>query len=156
MRLGKEVTPTQELLVWHCRLTHQSFSQLQCIANLGILPKKLANCRVPECPACRCAKATKAPWQTKATQPKLEAIAKPGQCMSADQLESREPGLIAQLKGRPTRQRHCCATVFVNHFSDFAFVFFHKSITSEETLKAQKDVRGMWRILQSANSTLPC
>lgn len=141
VRLGGDVTPTQELLVWHFRLAHLSFKRLQHMAKLGLLPKKLQNCRIPECPACCYAKATKVPWRSKG-QPKLSqqnsTISKPGACVSIDQLESRTPGLIAQMKGQPTKSRYHFATIFVDHYSDLSFVFLQKEQSSEETLKAKR------------------
>ena len=137
VRLGADVTPTQELLVWHYRLAHLPFKRLQLMARLGLMPTKLATCRVPECPACRYAKVTKIPWRTKGTQVRTKTINQPGQCVSVDQMESSDPGLIAQLKGTPTKSRYKYATVFVDQFSDLSFIFLQKTLSSEETVKAK-------------------
>jgi hypothetical protein len=55
-----------------------------------------------------------------------------------DQLESTTPGLVAQMKGKPTKHRYCYATIFVDHFSDLTYIFLHKQITSEETIDAKR------------------
>jgi len=66
----------------------------------------------------------------------LKTVTKPGQCISVDQMEAANPGLIAQLKGTPTKDRYRYATIFVDHFSDFTFVFLQKTLTSAETILA--------------------
>ena len=58
-------TPTTELLLYHYRFGHISFTKLQLMAKFGILPKCLATCNVPLCSACMYAKATKRPWRAK-------------------------------------------------------------------------------------------
>ena len=54
-------------------------------------------------------------------------------------MESPVLGLIAQLKGSPTKSRYCAATVFVDHYSDHSFVYLQSSLTADETLKAKKE-----------------
>ena len=131
---------SDELLLWHYRLGHKPFSRLQAMAKDGHLPSRLATCRVPECAACRFGRATKVPWRTKGVSNKtsLHTATSPGQCVSIDQVESTTPGLIAQLKGKPTRQRYRYATIFVDHYSRFTFVYLQKTITSVETVDAKK------------------
>ena len=45
-------TPEAELLMAHHRFQHISFSKLQEMARQGILPRKLAHCKIPSCSAC--------------------------------------------------------------------------------------------------------
>ena len=45
-------TPEAELLMAHHRFQHISFSKLQEMALQGILPRKLAHCKIPSCSAC--------------------------------------------------------------------------------------------------------
>jgi hypothetical protein len=54
-----------------------------------------------------------------------------------DQLESSTPGLVAQLKGRPTIKRYKAATVFVDHFSGLSYVHLQKSTSADETVEAK-------------------
>ena len=110
------------------------------MAANGILPKRLLDCQVPKCPACMYGKLTKKPWRTKSTgniNP-VPSITKPGDCISVDQLESRTPGFIAQLKGKLTNKRYRYATIFVNHYSRFGYVHLMTDITSEATVAAKK------------------
>jgi hypothetical protein len=48
------------------------------------------------------------------------------------------PGLIAQLKGTPTKAHYSCATVFVDHFSQWSYVHFQKTTSGAETVKAKR------------------
>ena len=66
------------------------------------------------------------------------AITEPGDCVSVDQLKSSTPGLIGQVKGWLTQERHHTATVFVDHHSDLTFVHVTPSDTSEETVSAKE------------------
>ena len=56
------------------------------------------------------------------------------QIVSVDQLESSTPGLIAQLKGKLSQQRYKYATVFVDQFPGYVFVYLQKRLTSEGTV----------------------
>jgi hypothetical protein len=54
-------------------------------------------------------------------------------------MESSTAGFIGQLKGAIlTTLRYKYATVFVDLYSDYTYVYLHTKITSEETLKAKK------------------
>ena len=55
-------TPEAELLMAHHRFQHISFSKLQEMAHQGILPRRLAHCKIPLCSACLYGKATKRAW----------------------------------------------------------------------------------------------
>ena len=54
--------PTAELLAWHYRLSHTPFTHLQAMAKQRIIPKRMATCSVPKCPACLYGKATQRAW----------------------------------------------------------------------------------------------
>jgi hypothetical protein len=110
------------------------------MALSGLLPRKILNCSTPKCSACMYAKATRRPWRSnEAGQPVQPRLAQtPGACVSIDQLESSTPGLVAQLKGTPTKARYRAATVFVDHYSRMSYVHFQKSLTSEETVEAKR------------------
>ena len=59
-------------------------------------------------------------------------VKKPGDCVSVDQLESRDLGFVAQLKGKLTKSRYKAATVFVDQHSRKEYVFLQKSLKYEE------------------------
>jgi GAG-pre-integrase domain len=113
--------------MWHNRLAHMPMRRIQQLAANGILPNRLARCNDPMCPACVFGKMTCKPWHTK--QPPVSITpsnVKPGQFVSVDQLQSNVPGLMAQMKGTPTRHRFTIATVYVDHASDFTYVYLQK------------------------------
>lgn len=82
---------------------------------------------------------TKWPWRTKSTQNKnkLCSVATPGECVSVDQLESPQPGFVAQMKGKLTLQCYRAATVFVDHASRLSYVHLQRGETSKETIEAK-------------------
>ena len=130
--------PHDELLRWHYRLGHLPFDRIRQLATQGQLPKRILSCKKPFCAACQYGKMTKRPWRVKRENKTNTKIAtRPGQIISVDQLESNTPGLVAQLKGKLTQQRYKYATVFVDQFSGYTFVYLQKSLTSEETVMAK-------------------
>ena len=58
----QESTPEAELLMAHHRFQHISFSKLHEMACQGILPQRLAHCKIPLCSACLYGKAMKRAW----------------------------------------------------------------------------------------------
>ena len=51
---------------------------------------------------------------------------------------SPTPGLIAQMTGKLTTKRYKYATVVVDHFSCFSYVYLQKTAIVEENLEAKK------------------
>ena len=130
--------PHDELLHWHYRLGHLPFDYIKQLASAGQLTKHLMACKKPFCSACQYGKMTKRPYRVKGENKKTTKTAtRPGQIVSVDQQESNTPGLIAQLKGKLTQQRYKYATVFVDQFSGYAFVYLQKRLTSKETVMAK-------------------
>ncbi len=130
-----------ELLQWHYRCGHMSMYRLQKLAARGILPTRLARCPIPTCQSCMYGKMTRQPWRTKSkiNHPIRQVVTSPGEWVSVDQLISPTPGLIAQLKGIPTRERYKVATIFVDHFTDFTYVHLQTSTNSAATLTAKHE-----------------
>ena len=130
---------SDELLLWHYRLGHKPFAQLQTMAKAGDLPRRLATCKIPSCTACRLGRATKVPWRSKGEENKrqIQVASSPGQCVSMDQMQSTTPGLIGQMSGFITKKRYHFATVFIDHFSRLTFVYAHERITAADTVQAK-------------------
>ncbi len=102
----------------HHWLSHLPFSCMRSMARAGVLPSTFATCWEPLCTACMYGKATRRPWWTKAIeQGGLKQATYASQCVAVDQSESPMPGLVAQLKGIPTKKRYTCATEFVDLYS---------------------------------------
>jgi hypothetical protein len=83
---------------------------------------------------------TKIPWRGKETKASHEVFiaTKPGECISVDQMASTEVGFFAQMKGKLTKRRYRCATIFVDNFSRLRFVHLQINDSSAETLGAKR------------------
>jgi hypothetical protein len=118
-----------ELMHWHYRLG--SYKKLKRMALAHESPYRLRHARPFRCSACMFSKATKKPWRTKApvNQRTVPMITAPGDwCVSIDQLESKTPGLVAQMKSPVlTKHHYPAATVFVNQFSHLSFIYLQYS-----------------------------
>jgi hypothetical protein len=118
---------------------HLTFPKLKQLALNGKIPKKLAKLLPPKCAGCLFGVMTKLPWQGKETKANHEVFVatKPGECISVDQMTSMEVGFYAQLKGKLTKKRYKCDTIFVNDFSRLRFVHLQLDHKSNETLAAK-------------------
>jgi hypothetical protein len=128
--------PTHELLQWHYKWGHEPFHHIQWMAISGVIPHRLANCRVPQCAACYYGKASRQPWREKglANKNKIALVTAPGQIVSVDQMQSTAPGMVGQNKGIPMRQRY--------HYVTLSFVHLQKTSSGEETLDAKWTFEG--------------
>ena len=81
-------TDEGELLRWHLRLGHLSFNKLQALAQLNVIPRRLAKVRHPKCAQCIYGKMHRKPWRTRKQPSKVNKATKLGQCISVDQLEA--------------------------------------------------------------------
>ena len=132
-------TPEAELLMAHHRFQHISFSKLQEMAYQGILPQRLAQCKIPTCSACLYGKATKRAWRSKQERQRQRNQAlKPGDVISVDQMVSPVSGLIAQMVAFLTKQRYKYVTVFVDQPSRMGFIYLQKTCLAEETIEAKR------------------
>ena len=100
----------KELLKWHQRLGHASFSQIQWLARSGKLPlknaKAVGNCTIPICASCQFAKQKKRPTKaiSKTNRSDKELKIKkndlfPGQNISTDHYQSAVPGRTYSSRG---------------------------------------------------------
>jgi len=129
-----------ELMRWHYRLGHLTFAKLKQLALNGETLKKLAKITPPKCAGCLFSAMTKIPWRGKETKASHEVFitTKPGECVSVDQMASTEVGFFAQMKGKLTKRRYRCATIFVDHYSRLRFVCLQIDDSSVETLAAKR------------------
>lgn len=103
--IKQNANPTTLMLKVHYKLGHLPFSKIRFMAANGTLDGRMANCRIPTCAACSYGKATKKPWRNKTPNHKIgsQQTMMPGICVSVDQMESPIPGLVAHMKGTPTK-----------------------------------------------------
>jgi hypothetical protein len=146
---------SQEYMHWHFKLNHPSHIIMIKMAKQNMLPRRktkiLANMekqhtKPPMCNDCLGAKATRRPWRSKSSkynQRHLKKATHPGEVISVDQLESSIPGFIGQMTGKLTKQHIVASTIFVDHASDFSYVYHQTSMTSEETLKSKLALRSL-------------
>ncbi len=90
----------------------------------------------PKCAGCLFGAMTKIPWHGKETKAshKVFIATKPGECVSVNQMMSTEVRFYAQMKGKLTKKRYRCATVFVNHYSHLRFVHLQVDDSSVKTV----------------------
>jgi hypothetical protein len=72
----EDIRPTNlaaEMLWFHHKFGHISFTRLQERANLGIIPKRLERCPVLSCSACLYAKEIRRKWKGKMANKSDEA-----------------------------------------------------------------------------------
>ena len=121
-------------------LTNDAGEITEPLALNGEIPKKLVKVTPPKCVGCLFGAMTKIPWRDKEAKASHEVFiaTKPGECVSIDQMASTEDGLFAQLKGRLTKRRYKCATIFFDHFSRLRFVHLQSDDSSEETIEAKR------------------
>ena len=146
---NKNLSPAQKgLMVWHQRLGHASFSQIQWLARSGKLPiknaKAVGNCTIPMCASCQFAKQrrrpTKATKKTNKSDKEME-IKKddlfPGQRISADHYQSAVPGRTYSSRGsyHPENMFNG-GTIFVDHASGKIFLHHQESLSASESIKS--------------------
>jgi GAG-pre-integrase domain len=135
---SSSMSQEEELMHWHHCLCHMPMKRVQNLAAKGILPRRITKCKILLCPACVFDKMTRRRWRTSSTESSIT----PDECdvgglVSVDQLQSSTPGIIAQMKGIPTRWRYHIATIYVDHKSDYTYVHLQQSTTSEDTLQSK-------------------
>ena len=130
-----------EFMQWHERLNHLSPTYMFRLVDRGVLPAKLNSVRScpPKCSSCIFGRAHRRNWRTRGPYNTIRGQSSnlPGACTSIDQLISAQPGLVPQVCGKLTSFRITAATVFVDHFSDFTFVYLQQSASQEETIEAK-------------------
>ena len=139
-RAQKSTNPQRELLRWHICLEHLSFKTFKQFAILGIILKHLANVVVlPICACCAFAKATKRVWCAKVKSKSIfsEQCNFPGGCVSVDQLNSAQTGMIPQSSGYRVVDRYVGATVFVDNFLPFVYIHYMTRLSTEQTMEVK-------------------
>ena len=126
-----------KLISSHHRLGHLPYDRIQSMSQKGILPKRLLKCTKPFCAACQYGKLMRKPWLERGADDPIQKATSSSQIVSVDQLKSSMAGFIAQLKGKLTTQMYWYAAVFVDQYSQYAYVYLQQAITSAKTVQAK-------------------
>ena len=122
--LTPNLTPGQQIKrKLHERYSHRAYSRINAWILDGTIdvPKSIAKEPDPVCAICQLAKARR--QSHKGHRGSITANdVKPGDGVSADQMEATVPGLLPTTKGAPTNRRYLYCNFWVDHFSDFIFV----------------------------------
>ena len=91
---------------YHRNFGHAPFKKLQKMAKDGIIPKLLANCKIPACSACIMGQMGRRRWRRKPSNThEGTIITKIGAVVSVDMLVSPTPGLVAQMESFLTKKK---------------------------------------------------
>ena len=84
---------------------------------------------------------TKKNWRAKgaANRGLVHPSTKPGEHASVDQLESTNPGFVAQIKEWLIKFRYRYATIFLDHYSSLSYIHLQCSTNGDETLDVKKE-----------------
>jgi len=132
-------TAQRKLLHIHQKFGHLHFDKMQYLARFGLLGASLwslSTSTSPLCRACIHRKQHRHPTSSDATLIDVNHL-EPGDCVSADQLESSAPGLIPTYHGTPSTSKYHAGTLFVNHASHYLHFTPHQFIGSKEALQAK-------------------
>jgi hypothetical protein len=134
------LTPAQTIkLKWHNRLNHVGFDQLTRWMRDGTItaPPAVINCPHPVCTACLFGKAKRRPHKHH-TGSITQHCTRPGDGISADQLEAGTPGIVATTKGLPTSMTYKYCNFWLDHHSKFIFVTMHPTKEGKEMLRSKQ------------------
>ena len=142
--INPEVEVYQRKQPWlatiHKKLGHLSYTKIKLPCRAGLLPKELASIEPLTCPGCAYGKAKQKPWGRKGiqNQRRIEKANALVQVISCDQVISPTPGLVPTHRGSPTTTWYVRATIFVDHWSDFTYVYLMTKLTGVSTVAAKQ------------------
>ena len=131
----------QRLLLKHQQLGHLHMTKIQQLAKDGYFgenSKNLAQCHPPLCKACIHGKQHKRALQPSNFQPIDSEDLDPGPCVSCDQLESTQPGLIPVYRGSSSTSFYNSGTLFVDHASRLLHFTPHTSTGALDAVQAKQ------------------
>lgn len=130
----------REYLHLHQSLGHIHSDRMQLMVRQGTIPNKFKQCRLPFCASCAFGKSSRKPWHSHSSNNDNESSRPqhPGECVSVNQLISHTPGFIAKMSGTLTTQQYKCATIFVDQYSGYLFVWIQRSTSVKDTIAAKR------------------
>jgi len=100
-------------------------------------PTAVINSPHPICAACLYGKAKRRPHNHH-TGSITHNCHRPGDGVSADQLEAGTPGIVATTKGLPTNMTYKFCNFWIDHYSKFIFVTMHPSKEGKEMINSKQ------------------
>ena len=137
------------LLMLHYKLGHLGFKHIQWLVSIGKLKvrngKKVQDCEIPKCAACLFGKMTKrAPSAATTKQPKEEKEMAlkagdllPGQRVSMDHYECRQPGRLYGTMGGSRAHSFCGGAIFVDHATGYVSVQHQITLGAADTIQSK-------------------
>ena len=120
----------------HERLEHLRFYKLKLLARAGLIPTYLSNIEPPTCPGCAYGKSYLHPWCHKTrkipSHYQIKPSKKSGEFIRFNQPVIPTTSLISNHKGNPTVTRYGGSNVFVDHYSELAYVQSMSKLDTEE------------------------
>jgi hypothetical protein len=113
----QNITNAQRLkLLMHERCNHHSMETISAWISCGLLPvdPSVASCPHPICASCQAGKAHRKSY-SQADGSITKGCLKPGDGVSADQLDAGHAGRIPTTKGLPTTKRYRYCNIWVDH-----------------------------------------
>lgn len=103
------------------------------------IPRDLVNVDPPYCPGCAYGEVRRCQWRQKGVQnvKHLRQSLHPGGVISNNQFVSPTKGFVHVHRGSPTTKYYICATVFVNHYSDFTYTHFMTEMNAKSIVEAK-------------------
>ena len=131
---------------WHQRLNHIGFDQLTSWMRQGKLKvaPEIVNAPNPVCAVCQFGKA-KRRSHTKCTSPIDAQHTKPGNGVSADQLEAGCPGIVPTNKGSPISTKYHFCNIWIDHYSRYIFLTMHQRKDAKEMLSSKQSYEAFCR-----------
>jgi hypothetical protein len=135
------LTTSQQIkLKWHCRLNHCNFNHVTQLMRSGAIkvPPSVINAPTPLCLACQLGKARRRA-HTGVHRPIDKHHTKPGDGISADQMEAGYPGLLPTTKGSPTKARYHYCNFWIDHHSRLVYVTMHQKKDLSSLLQSKQE-----------------
>ena len=136
------LTTSQQIkLKWHCRLNHCNFDRVTQLMRSGAIkvPPSVINAPTPLCLACQLGKARRRA-HTGEHRPIDKHHTKPGDGISADQMEAGYPGLLPTTKGSPTKARYHYCNFWIDHHSRLVYVTMHQKKDLSSLLQSKQEL----------------
>ena len=111
------------------------------MALCNLIPRELSIVPPPLCPGCAYGKAYRKQWRYKGTKNlrHIHKAEKSGNLISVDQLVSPTKYLFPIHCRLPTTKGYIESPIFVDHHSDFIYVYFMTEMNVETTVEAKDD-----------------